>query len=146
MRNRMIIWILLGGGALVLFLVTVAALIVTIGSSDGGGDFAFGDRIQVVNIDGELTDSRFLMDQLTRYEDSESVRGILLNIDSPGGGVATSQELHAQVRRLRCATSTECHEAFECVTTQPMREGPSEPAYRRGLQTTFGGCGQKPWS
>ncbi len=31
MRNRMIIWILLGGGALVLFLVTVAALIVTIG-------------------------------------------------------------------------------------------------------------------
>ena len=101
MRNRMIIWILLGGGALVLFLVTVAALIVTIGSSDGGSDFAFGDRIQVVNIDGELTDSRFLMDQLTRYEDSESVRGILLNIDSPGGGVATSQELHAQVRRLR---------------------------------------------
>ena len=48
--------------------------------------------------------------------------------------------------RLQCATSTECHEAFECVTTQPMREGPSEPAYRRGLQTTFGGCGQKPWS
>ena len=47
---------------------------------------------------------------------------------------------------LQCATSTECHEAFECVTTQPMREGPSEPAYRRGLQTTFGGCGQKPWS
>ena len=87
MRNRMIIWILLGGGALVLFLVTVAALIVTIGSSDGGSDFAFGDRIQVVNIDGELTDSRFLMDQLTRYEDSESVRGILLNIDSPWGGV-----------------------------------------------------------
>ena len=51
-----------------------------------------------------------------------------------------------EVGRLPCATSTECHEAFECVTTQPMREGPSEPAYRRGLQTTFGGCGQKPWS
>ena len=26
-----------------------------------------------------------------------------------------------------------------------MRGGPSEPACRSGLQTTFGGCGQKPW-
>jgi protease-4 len=91
MRNRMFIWLLLAGGAFVLFLVTVAALVVTVGSSDGGGDFGFGDRIQVVNIDG----------QMKRYEDSESVRGILLNINSPGGGVATSQELHAEVQRLR---------------------------------------------
>ncbi len=101
MRNRMFIWLLLGGGAFVLFLVTVAALVVTVGSSDGGGEFGFGDRIQVVNIDGELTNSRFLLNELKRYEDSESVRGILLNINSPGGGVATSQELHAEVRRLR---------------------------------------------
>ena len=101
MRNRMFIWLLLGGGAFVLFLVTVAALVVTIGSSDSRGEFAFGDRIQVVNIDGALTDSRFLLDQMKRYEDSESVRAILLNINSPGGGVATSQELHAEVKRLR---------------------------------------------
>ena len=101
MRNRMLIWLLLGGGAFVLFLVTVAALVVTVGSGGGGGEFAFGDRIQIVNIDGELTDSRFLIDQLKRYEDTESVRAILLNINSPGGGVATSQELYAEVRRLR---------------------------------------------
>ena len=101
MRNRTLIWLLLGGGAFVLFLVTIAALVVTVGSGDGGGEFAFGDRIQVVNIDGELTDSRFLIDQLKRYEDTESVRAILLNINSPGGGVATSQELYAEVRRLR---------------------------------------------
>ncbi len=101
MRNRTLIWLLLGGGAFVLFLVTAAALVVTVGSGDGGGEFAFGDRIQVVNIDGELTDSRYLIDQLKRYEDTESVRAILLNINSPGGGVATSQELYAEVRRLR---------------------------------------------
>ena len=33
-----------------------------------------------------------------------------------------------------------------CVTVRPMRAGPSEPACRSRLQTTFGGCGQKPWS
>ena len=33
-----------------------------------------------------------------------------------------------------------------CVTAGPMRDGPSEPACRSRFQTTFGGCGQKPWS
>jgi RNA-directed DNA polymerase len=33
-----------------------------------------------------------------------------------------------------------------CVTAGSMRGGPSEPADRSRFQTTFGGCGQKPWS
>ena len=64
-------------------------------------EFAFSDRVQVVDIEGELMDSRPILDQLKRYEDSSSVRAILLNIDSPGGGVATSQELYTEIRRLR---------------------------------------------
>ena len=36
-------------------------------------------------------------------------------------------------------------EPSECVTVQPMRDGPSEPACRSRFQTTSGGCGQKPW-
>ncbi len=101
MRNRMLIWLLLGGGALVLFSVTVVALVLTLAQPDGGGDFGFSDRIQVVDIEGPLLDSRFLLQQLKRYEESDSVQGILLNIDSPGGGVAVSQELYTEVRRLR---------------------------------------------
>ena len=34
----------------------------------------------------------------------------------------------------------------ERITVQPMRDGPSESAYRSGCQTTSGGCGHKPWS
>jgi len=33
-----------------------------------------------------------------------------------------------------------------CVTAGSMGGGPSEPADRSRFQTTFGGCGQKPWS
>jgi retron-type reverse transcriptase len=33
-----------------------------------------------------------------------------------------------------------------CATAGLMRAGPSEPACRSRFQTTFGGCGQKPWS
>src|SRR5206468_7655601 len=100
MRNRMLLWLLLGGGALVLLAVIVIAVALTIGSDDGA-DFAFSDRLQVVDIEGELSQSRPILEQLKRYEDSNSVKAILLNIDSPGGGVAVSQELYAEIRRLR---------------------------------------------
>ena len=64
-------------------------------------EFAFSDRIQVVDIEGELVDSRPIIEQLKRYEDSKSVPAILLNVDSPGGGVAVSQEIYTEVKRLR---------------------------------------------
>jgi protease-4 len=54
-----------------------------------------------VDVDGELVQSRPIIEQLKRYEDSNSVKAILLNIDSPGGGVAVSQEIYTEVRRLR---------------------------------------------
>ena len=55
-------------------------------------------------------------------------------------------ELLPLCRRL-CATSAErAARASKCVTARPMRVGPSEPACRSRFQTTFGGCGQKPWS
>jgi RNA-directed DNA polymerase len=34
----------------------------------------------------------------------------------------------------------------QCATAQPMRGGPSEPAYRSRFQTAFGGYEQKSWS
>ena len=64
-------------------------------------EFGFSDRVQVVDLQGEIVDSRDVIAQLKRYEDSSNVRAILLNIDSPGGGVAVSQELYTEVKRLR---------------------------------------------
>jgi protease-4 len=99
-KNRTLIWLLLGGGAFVLLVVTVLAVLVTVGGDDGA-EFGFSDRIQVVDLQGEIIDSQDVIQQLKRYEDSNSVRAILLRIDSPGGGVAVSQELYAEVKRLR---------------------------------------------
>jgi protease-4 len=100
MRNRLLLWLLLGGGAFVLLLIVALSLVLAYGGSDSG-DFAFGNRIQVVDIEGELSDSRPIIEQLQRYEDSKSVPAILLNVDSPGGGVAVSQEIYAEIKRLR---------------------------------------------
>ena len=100
MRNRMLFWLLLGGGAFILLAVVALSLILAYGG-EGSGDFAFGNRIQVVDIEGELIDSRPIIEQLKRYEDTKSVPAILLNVDSPGGGVAASQEIYTEVKRLR---------------------------------------------
>src|SRR5215471_5573963 len=100
MRNRMLIWLLLGGGAFVLLVITLAAVLLTF-SGDDSGQFGFSDRVQVVDVEGELVQSRPILDQLKRYEDSNSVPAILLNIDSPGGGVAVSQEIYSEIKRLR---------------------------------------------
>jgi protease IV len=100
MRNRTLIWLLLGGGAFLLLAMTVVAIALTFGG-DSGGDFGFSDRVQVVDIEGELVQSRAILEELKRYEDSSSIRAILLNIDSPGGGVAVSQEIYEEIKRLR---------------------------------------------
>ena len=100
MRNRMLIWLLLGGGAYVLLAFTVIAVVLAF-SMGGGGDFALSGRVQVVDIQGELVESQPILEELKRYEDSSSVRAILLNVDSPGGGVAVSQEIYSEIKRLR---------------------------------------------
>ena len=83
-----------------LLAIALVAVMLTF-SADDAADLAFSDRIQVVDVDGELVESRPILDQLKRYEDSNSVKAILLNIDSPGGGVAVSQEIYTEIRRLR---------------------------------------------
>ena len=83
-----------------LLAIALVAVMLTF-SADDATDLTFFDRIQVVDVDGELVESRPILDQLKRYEDSNSVKAILLNIDSPGGGVAVSQEIYTEIRRLR---------------------------------------------
>lgn len=100
MRNRMLMWLLLGGGALVLLSIVVLSVLLVF-SDDSRGEFSFNDRIQIVEIEGELVDSRAIIEQLKRYEDSPSVPAIILNVNSPGGGVAVSQEIYTEVKRLR---------------------------------------------
>ena len=83
-----------------LLAIALVAVMLTF-SADDATDLTFSDRIEVVDVDGELVESRPILDQLKRYEDSNSVKAILLNIDSPGGGVAVSQEIYTEIRRLR---------------------------------------------
>jgi protease-4 len=91
---------IIAGFALVFFIgvILLAALAL---SGDGGWAGVGGDRIAVVYIEGAIFDSKTVNEQLKSYADDSRVKAVLLRIDSPGGGVAASQEISDQVKWIR---------------------------------------------
>lgn len=63
---------------------------------------AFGsDRIAVIDISGVILDAEKVDTQLRKFGDDDSVKAIILHINSPGGGAAASQEIFHEVLRVR---------------------------------------------
>ena len=58
-----------------------------------------GDRIALIRIEGPIIDSKETLDELKDYVKDTSIKAIVLRIDSPGGGVAPSQEIYEEVRK-----------------------------------------------
>jgi len=59
-----------------------------------------GDKMGLCKIEGVITDAREVTDFLRELKDDDSVKGVVLRIDSPGGAVAPSQELYQSVKAL----------------------------------------------
>lgn len=59
------------------------------------------DKVALITIDGVILDSKDVIDQLERYRRSPSVKAIVIRINSPGGGVVASQEIHEEILKVR---------------------------------------------
>ena len=96
-------WIVVGGGAFFLFAMAIFALVyITLHSGERGSlSASFGDKIAVVDLEGVILSPKTVVDQLKRYADDDSVKAIILHVNSPGGGVAASEEIYREVRRIR---------------------------------------------
>ncbi len=60
-----------------------------------------GDKVAVVELLGPIYDARHIVRQFKEYSKHGSVKAIVFRIESPGGGVAASQEIYETVRRVR---------------------------------------------
>ena len=69
--------------------------------SDNKRSFQLQGSIGIVPIDGIITDSRDIVDQIDEFADDRGVRAVVLRINSPGGGVAPSQEIYQAVLELK---------------------------------------------
>src|SRR5713101_1572585 len=101
-RSRTVLWIVIGGGAFFLFVLAVFTLVyLTLHTGEQATIHSFGDKIGVVDLEGVILDPRMVVPQLKKFGDDNSIKAIILHVNSPGGGVAASEEIYREVKRIR---------------------------------------------
>ena len=88
---RTLLWIV--GGVLLLI------VLMNIFSTDM--DLSGEDRIALIRIEGAILDAQETVGDINEFGRSPAVKAIVLRIDSPGGGVVPSQEIHDAVKRVK---------------------------------------------
>src|SRR5215831_9080789 len=103
-RSRTLLWILIGGGAFFLFVLAVFTLVyltIHAGTSEAGLGAFGGDRIGVVDLEGVILSPQPVVGQLKKFAEDDSIKAIIIHVNSPGGGVAASEEIYREVKRIR---------------------------------------------
>ncbi|KKL80338.1 hypothetical protein LCGC14_2005750 [marine sediment metagenome] len=84
-------------GVLFVLIVLISAAAALLWDSGG---FSLSDKVAIVYIEGPIILSEDIIDELKEYEDDDSIKAVVLRINSPGGGVAPSQEIFRVVKRI----------------------------------------------
>ena len=68
------------------------------GEFDSGGS---GDKIAIVEINDVIVSSEKTVEQIKKFREDKSIKAIILRVNTPGGGVAASQEIYEEVKKTR---------------------------------------------
>ncbi len=99
-RRTAVAIVVIASSILVFGLFSLVAIFSLAGDSDlsfGG----FGDKVAVIDVYGEITSSSDFIRQLKKWNKDQSVKAIVVHIDSPGGAVAPSQEMYQEILKVR---------------------------------------------
>ncbi len=91
-------------GIFLLFLIVVAffLLVYVLGSStEDRRSFTLDNKVGIVKVEGFIGDTRDVLEQLNQFGKDDTIKAVVLRIDSPGGGVASSQEIYEAVIDLK---------------------------------------------
>lgn len=94
-----------------LFFVIVAFGLIVVGvslffgtgteTSGWGSILDLGDKVGVVEVEGEIMSSDRTLKDLRKFSKRSSVKAIVLRINSPGGAVAPAQEIYREVEKIK---------------------------------------------
>ncbi len=98
MERKRTVWTALALLGLLVVAVLGVSLLISMTLDSG---WLGGEKIGVIRIEGVITDSRETIEELRRFRDNPSIKAVVLRIDSPGGGVVPSQEIHAELLKAR---------------------------------------------
>lgn len=103
-RRDVIIGVIIAVGGL-MAIGMFALMMFGMAASSGGFEFGSmgGNGIGVIEVSGPIDDemARQVIRQLERFTDNSSVEAIVVHVNSPGGGVAPSQEIYDAILRAR---------------------------------------------
>jgi protease IV len=108
-RSRTWLWILIGGGAFFLFVLAVFALVYVTLHAGKDTSLAF------VDLEGVILSPNPVVQQLKKFADDNDIKAIILHVNSPGGGVAASEEIYREVKRIRDEKKKRIVAAIETV-------------------------------
>jgi protease-4 len=93
--------LLIAFGLLCTIFVFFLALIVAVSNLfDRPTRFVAQKLVGIVKVEGMILDSGKIIEQLGAFHKDNAIKAIVLRVDSPGGGVGPSQEIHDEVRRI----------------------------------------------
>ncbi|MFN3476539.1 MAG: hypothetical protein ACK4Z6_03160 [Candidatus Methylomirabilales bacterium] len=95
-RSLLKAWLILTGIALGLFLVFFGTAFLL-----GKRSLLGGEKVALVTIEGVILDSKEVIEQLEKHRLNPSVKALVVRINSPGGGVAPSQEIYEELGKSR---------------------------------------------
>ncbi len=95
-RHPFLFFILIFSSILAIVLIGTS-LLFTLGSQNA--NFDFGEKVGIIEIKGVISDSKDIIAHLKQFREDDSIKSIVLRIDSPGGGVGPSQEIFREVRK-----------------------------------------------
>ncbi|MBI4727489.1 signal peptide peptidase SppA [candidate division TA06 bacterium] len=90
--------VLIAAGGL-LFGLTMAAIVWSSFSQSGGMDIGYGKYVGIVEVNGAIISSDETVNIIKKYRDNSAIKAIVLRIQSPGGGVAASQEIYQALKK-----------------------------------------------
>lgn len=100
MNIKKILLIIAGIAAGLLILLFGSVLLAKLVFTGGSTGFNHGPGVGLVEVKGMIADSREPIRQLRYFLKLDDVKAVVLRIDSPGGVVGPSQEIHEEVKKL----------------------------------------------
>ncbi len=104
-RTNFLLWLILGGGAFLFFTICLLAMAVYFSSDGGGPSLSLSsNQVALLELEGIIFDSKEFTEQLKEYANRSGVKAIVVRLNSPGGGVAASQEIYEAVKKVRASS------------------------------------------
>jgi len=102
-RSPLALGLLILAALLLVFVILIISAGVSSrpGTKSVAASLSFGQKVAVMKIEGEIVSSESVLRQLRSYKDNNSVKAVVLRVDSPGGLPAPSQEIYQELQRFK---------------------------------------------